>query len=210
MAEVETHSNSNGKHALEDIDAPIKSKLFKAENGQSKYMNSNGAVQNGTDATILNDEENSTSAATVGDSSLAKGEQSNSTSNNKYEFSESEVGDNSNTNGDLTTNGDETSRVSLEENTSESNGCPGNRLAHLNNNTNNSKNLGENSVDNYGEEDENGSGSDEDVGVEGEEDDEDDDEVEGEDDEDHDEDDDDCGEDDDDEDDDEEEEVGEE
>lgn len=163
MAEVESFSNGNGKHSLEEHDAPLKSKLFKGENGNPK-------VTNGND---VNDEDNnSTSAATVGDSSQNKGENSAS---NKYEFSESETGEN--TNGDLDTNGDEASRVGLEEETSESNGLNGNRLAASLNNSN-SKNVGESSVDNYGDEEE------DEEGVEGEEDDEEDEDDDDEDDED--------------------------
>lgn len=198
MAEVESLSNGNGKHALEDLEAPIKTKMFKGENGQSLHTNGN------TEPTVNDEDNNSTSAATAGDlSQNAKGE--NNSVSNKYEFSESEVGENSNC--DLGTNGDESSRV-LDEETTESNGLNGNHVASLNNS--NSKNIGENSVDNYGDEDdedEEGSeedeedveGSDEDEedveGGEGDDDDEEDVEGEDDDDEGEDEEDDDAGDD---------------
>lgn len=153
MAEVETLSN--GKHALEDLDMPIKAKFMKSENGHT-----NGSNNNGNNGHLDLEDNNSTSAATAGDSSSQLNAKGDNSISNKYEFSESETGENSNC--DLATNGDESSRVLDEETTESNNGLLNvNHAVSLNNS--NSKNNVENSVDNYGDEDEGSEGSDEEV-----------------------------------------------
>lgn len=180
MAEVESHSNGNGKHTLDDdsVDSPVKAKLLKAENGDAVVKqaavktNLKDDDTSAAESTPAVDEEKSVEASNdsngvIDVAALQAGDQSN----NKSDFNESEscavstggVGDESNTNtNDLGITSSSTNDL-RNENTNESNGddlvvSGGRRRV---------KEVSDNSGDNY-EDDEDD--EDDDVGPSGEDD----------------------------------------